>query len=213
MLAPAPKPRNVDKVDFGKPKTTASAGTYKLAEPPKEDPLEFFKREALSLLPRNVDLANKAFHELEDAQRDESTARNAFLREKKKYEESSAIAQAAYHASVEAAKGYKIGQTGAARFQEVPGAPLWPAAGAVGGAVGGFIEGLADGKADMEAAEAVWQEAKKNADRLGSRFAEADLGLRRRLHDATKRKMEVNEFINAFPYPTSVADLKARFKF
>ncbi|MGN1039743.1 MAG: hypothetical protein ACI4PI_03600 [Oscillospiraceae bacterium] len=73
----------MDKVDFGKPKTTASAGTYKPAEPPKEDPLEFFKREALSLLPRNVDLANKAFHELEDAQRDESTARNAFLREKK----------------------------------------------------------------------------------------------------------------------------------
>lgn len=209
---PPAKPKNVDKVEFGKPKPKVDAGTYK-PEPPKEDPLDALKREALSLLPRNVDLANKAFHELEDAQREESIARNAFLREKKKYEESGAIAQATYHAGVEAVKGYKIGQITAAKLPEAPGAPIFPYAAAAGGAIGGFIEGMADGKADMEAAEAVWQEAKKNADRLGSRFLEADLGLRRRLHDATKRKMEVNEFIDAFSYPTSVAELKSRFKF
>lgn len=36
MLAPAPKPRNVDKVDFGKPKTTASAAPKEI-KPSKED--------------------------------------------------------------------------------------------------------------------------------------------------------------------------------
>ena len=33
QTTPAPKPKNVDKVEFGKPKQTASAGTYKPAPP------------------------------------------------------------------------------------------------------------------------------------------------------------------------------------
>ena len=61
---PPAKPKNVDKVDFGKPKPTASAGTYKPVPPkpapakemkPSREDFEKFKREMAASKPKQED--------------------------------------------------------------------------------------------------------------------------------------------------------------
>ena len=70
---PPAKPKNVDKVEFNKPKPTASAGTYKPTPPkPSKAELERIEKlkaieEAKSALPAAIDKANKAYANLKEA--------------------------------------------------------------------------------------------------------------------------------------------------
>ncbi len=91
--APEPKPKNVDKVDFGKPKTIVDAGVYKPA-PPKPSKAEEIARiaaekraESQAQLPSLVLKANEAFEIWQKAVGDVRTCQHDLARAQKRAEE------------------------------------------------------------------------------------------------------------------------------
>ncbi len=94
--APAQKPRNVDRVDFGKPKPPVDAGVYKPAPPkPSKAELERIAREeeraaARAQLPGLIKKANEAYENLQKAQDEVRLCQHDLMREQKKAENSSA---------------------------------------------------------------------------------------------------------------------------
>ena len=88
------KPKNVDKVDFGKPKPTASAGTYKPTPPKQPSKAEEIARiaaekraESLAEMPSLVRKANEAFENWQKAVDDVRMCQHDLTRAQKKAEE------------------------------------------------------------------------------------------------------------------------------
>ena len=215
------KPRNVDKVDFGKPKTTASAGTYKPAEPPKPSKAELErieaeqKREFARLeLPGFVRKANEAYENYDRAKLTTEIMYSKYTSEQKKFEENDTMLNALKGGALGAAGGAMTGADVGARAGKFLG-PFAADAAAAGTAIGGtigFVGGAmaATSDAALTQAEDDYVAAQKDEERLYWGFKQADENLKKCIVAASRRQITVDDI--QISYPLSLAAVRSEIK-
>lgn len=229
---PPAKPKNVDKVEFNKPKPKVDAGTYKPA-PPKPSKAEEIARmaaeqrsEALSQMPRLVNRANEAFDNWQQAVDNVRMCQHDLTRAQKKSEERSEhpmknVALIAGGAAMGASAGAGIGEMIAEEITPIDPITLAAklAAVPVSTAIGTCYGSLKVAKEianddEIKEAESSLNDAKKEEKRLQTIFSNADFDLKicivRASTQSTKPRLGTDDInIN---YRTSVAALRAEYK-
>ena len=226
------KPKNVDKVDFGKPKPTASAGTYK-PTPPKPSKAEEIARiaaekraESLAEMPSLVRKANEAFENWQKAVDDVRMCQHDLTRAQKKAEERREhpmknLAIISGGIMTGGAAGLGFGEMIAEDItptdpitlaMKLGAAPTGVAIGMVAGGVGTAKELFCED--EIKEAESSLADAKKEEKRLQTAFNNADFSLKVCIvgvsMSGTKPRLGTDDI--SINYPTSAAALRSEFK-
>ena len=227
------KPKNVDKVDFGKPKPTASAGTYKPAPPKPKNVDKRTEKEkqqeiddlthlvavqqrvqAREEMPALVRQANEAYRQLTVAADEFHTANQMFKFELEKFKQANTPEKIKNDTLSAALSGFSTGSGAVTTvLSKIPGGKtILPFAAMIGGDVGAFINMARNSGLDttgLDITSDAAEKAHEKAEKASRIFAAADHQLTICIVNASKSKLSIDN-INV-QYPTSVANLQIEY--
>lgn len=171
-------------------------------------------------MPRLVNKANEVYTKYEEARQDVCSAHYNMLTEQAKWQHEHGAGQDMRKIIQAGVAGAMSGGALGKRIADecppqgkLAAELLAPTSMAIEGAiVGSTAEAInvwTEGKPGVEAAEELWEQAKKEETRLGGLFRRADEAL----YDCVRRAVTITPIEWNINYPTSVSDLKRVFKF